>query len=93
MNKEITPIAELDISPAVGVPVRQGHIDFMFSQLEAYKKKAAAKPEFKVYVHEIEKEIELMRRELVYMENALDVLEKNQEWLDENAKKKAAKYL
>ena len=32
-------------------------------------------------------------KELGYMENVLNVLEKNQAWLDENAKKKAAKYL
>jgi hypothetical protein len=30
--------------------------------------------------------------DLDYIEDALDVLKKNQAWLDENAKKKAAKY-
>ena len=31
-------------------------------------------------------------RALEYMDNVLDVLEENQAWLDENARKKAAKY-
>jgi hypothetical protein len=31
-------------------------------------------------------------KDLDYMENVLDILEKNQDWIDENAKKKAAKY-
>jgi hypothetical protein len=31
-------------------------------------------------------------KQLGYMESVLDVLEENQAWLDENAKKKAAKY-
>jgi hypothetical protein len=55
---------ELDVSPAKGVPVTQGHIDFMMTQLTAYQKKATKRPEFTPYVHEIVKEIELMRREL-----------------------------
>jgi hypothetical protein len=58
------PVAELDISPYVGVPVKQGHIDFMFKQLDAYKKKAVLHPEFEPYVHEIIQEIETMQREL-----------------------------
>jgi hypothetical protein len=53
------PVAELDISPYVGVPVKQGHIDFMSKQLDAYKRKAALHPEFEPYVHEIVKEITL----------------------------------
>jgi hypothetical protein len=57
------PIGVIDISPAIGVPVKQVHIDFMYEQLEAYKRKAEKKPEFKPYVHEIEKEIELMQEE------------------------------
>ncbi|MDR1506944.1 MAG: hypothetical protein LBI67_07550 [Treponema sp.] len=64
LQEDGMPVAELDISPYVGVPVKQGHIDFMFKQLDAYKKKAALHPEFEPYVHEIVKEIELMRREL-----------------------------
>jgi len=64
LQEDNMPIAEIDISPAIGVPVKQGHIDFMFSQLAAYKKKAAKRPEFEIYVHELVKEIELMRREL-----------------------------
>jgi hypothetical protein len=64
LQEDEMPVAELDISPYVGVPVKQGHIDFMFKQLDAYKKKAALHPEFEPYVHEIVKEIELMRREL-----------------------------
>jgi hypothetical protein len=32
-------------------------------------------------------------KELGYMESVLGVLEKNQDWLDENARKKAKKYL
>lgn len=63
LQEDNMPIAELDINPAIGVPVKQGHIDFMFKQLDVYKKKAAIKPEFKIYVNEIVKEIELMRRE------------------------------
>jgi len=31
-------------------------------------------------------------KELGYMEDVLNVLEKNQAWLDDNAKRKAAKY-
>jgi hypothetical protein len=57
------PVAEMNITPYVSTPVTQGHIDFMFEQLEAYKKKATQKPEFMSYVHQIVKEIELMRRE------------------------------
>jgi hypothetical protein len=34
LQEEEMPVAELDISPYVGVPVKQGHIDFMFKQLE-----------------------------------------------------------
>jgi hypothetical protein len=64
LQEDKMPIAELDISPYVGVPVKQVHINFMFKQLEAYKKKAALRPEFEHHVHEIVKEIELMRREL-----------------------------
>jgi hypothetical protein len=64
LQEDNMPIAELDISPAIGVPVKQGHLDFMANQLEAYKKKAELRPEFRVYVHEIVKEIELMRREI-----------------------------
>ena len=64
LQEDEMPVAELDIGPYVGVPVNQGHIDFMFKQLDAYKKKAALHPEFEPYVHEIVKEIELMRREL-----------------------------
>jgi Tfp pilus assembly protein PilO len=58
------PIAVLNISSAIGVPIKQGHIDFMTVQLDAYRRKAAKRPEFEHYVHEIEKEIEVMRREL-----------------------------
>ena len=56
--------AEMNISPGAGVPVTQGHIDFMTTQLKAYQNKAAKRPEFNPYVHEIVKEIELMRREI-----------------------------
>jgi hypothetical protein len=31
-------------------------------------------------------------KDLDYMENVLDILEQNQEWINENARKKAAKY-
>jgi hypothetical protein len=31
-------------------------------------------------------------KELNYMENMLDILEENQDWIDKNAKEKAAKY-
>jgi len=31
-------------------------------------------------------------KELGYMESVLDILEKNQDWLDENARKKVEKY-
>jgi hypothetical protein len=47
----------------MGVPVTQGRIDFMFKQLDAYKRKSTLRPEFKHHVHRIVKEIELMRRE------------------------------
>jgi hypothetical protein len=57
-------MAKMDISPSIGVPVTQGYIDFMMNQLKAYQKKALKRPEFTPYVHEIVKEIELMRREL-----------------------------
>jgi len=62
LQEDNMPIAELDINPAIGVPVRQGQLDFMTKQLEAYKKKAELRPEFKIYVHEIVREIELIRR-------------------------------
>jgi len=64
LQEDNMPIAELDISPAIGKPVKQVHIDFMYEQLDAYKKKAAERPEFKHCVHEIVREIEMMRREL-----------------------------
>ena len=44
--------------------LKQGHIDFMYIQLDAYKKKATKKPEFTKYVLEIEEEIKLMEAEL-----------------------------
>ena len=56
--------AEINISPSAGVPLTQGHIDFMMTQLKAYQGKAAKRPEFAPYVHEIAREIELMRREI-----------------------------
>ena len=56
--------AEINISPSAGVPVTQGHIDFMMTQLKAYQKKAVKRPIFNTCVHEIVKEIELMRREI-----------------------------
>jgi hypothetical protein len=58
------PVAELDISSYAGIPVKQKHIDFLFKQLDAYKKKAVLHLEFEPYVHEIAREIELMQKEL-----------------------------
>jgi hypothetical protein len=55
---------EMSISPTAGVPVTQGHIDFMMTQLKAYQRKASKRPEFTPYVREIVREIEMMRREL-----------------------------
>jgi hypothetical protein len=63
LQEDGMPVGEIDISPASGVPVTQGSIDFMMTQLKAYQKKAALHPEFMEYVHEIVKDIELMRRE------------------------------
>jgi hypothetical protein len=58
------PVVEIDISPFVGGPVKQKHIDFMLKQLEAYKAKAALYPEFEHHVQEIEEEIKVMQKEL-----------------------------
>jgi len=44
--------------------LKQCHIDFMYVQLDAYKKKAAKKPAFTKYVMEIEEEIKSMEAEL-----------------------------
>jgi len=56
--------AEMDINPSAGVPVTQGHIDFMKTQLNAYQIKASIRPEFMPYVNEIAEKIEEMQREL-----------------------------
>jgi len=64
LQEENMPNYEIDISPAIGVPVKQVHIDFMMTQLNAYIKKAEKRPEFKHYVHDLVREIEMMRREL-----------------------------
>lgn len=63
IQEDEMPTRVIDISPAVGKPVSQADIQFMFEQLDAYKKKAAARPEFMPYVREIVKDIELLRRE------------------------------
>jgi len=56
--------AEMDISPDAGVPVTQGYIDFMKTQLNAYLIKASLRPEFMSYVNKIAGKIEEMQRKL-----------------------------
>jgi len=57
------PIVELDINPYVNKPVKKGYINFLTTQLNAYQKKAAKRPEFNHYVQEIKNEIELIKKE------------------------------
>jgi len=64
LQEDNMPIVELDLTPFIDEPVKEGYIDFLMTQLDAYQKKAVKRPEFNYYVQEIKNEIELIQKEI-----------------------------